>query len=144
MAGKLFGDLYNELILTQPDLKEKELPGSVCPGESEVVESLFGWNVIVNGKTIECDSEPEARFVRIFTEIGWQNILIPSDEKYLSKILPEFEAMKDRVDELYKKREKTIFSRKLRKEVKLKFYRNTGRTVADYRAEKPRPHHEAR
>ncbi|MCA1625147.1 MAG: hypothetical protein LC768_09045 [Acidobacteria bacterium] len=120
---KPFGDLYNELVLTQDNLKEVELVGTICPGETELVQDLFGWKIIFGKHQIECRSQLQARFLRVFTELGWRSVKVPQDEKYLAEILPELESLKQRADELYKKREKTIFSRKLRQEVKTKFYR---------------------
>jgi len=138
MASRLFGEFYKEEILTFGKLKEKELIGSICPGETELVQDLFGWKVIFGKHQIDCDSELEARFVRVFTELGWRSVQVPQDENYLAKILPELEANKQRADELYKKREKTIFSRKLRQEVKMKFYRKISKTLAEYQASKPK------
>jgi hypothetical protein len=133
---KPFGDLYNELILTQKDLKEVELIGSVCAGETELVQDLFGWKIIYGKHQIVSDSEIEARFLRVFTELGWREVKVPQDEKYLAKILPEFESLKQRADDLFNKRKKTIFSRKLRQEVKMKFYRKISKTYAEFQAEK--------
>jgi len=102
------------------------------------VQDLFGWKIVFGKHQIDCDSELEARFVRVFTELGWRSLQVPKDENYLAKILPELEANKQRADELYKKREKTIFSRKLRQEVKMKFYRKISKTLAEYQASKPK------
>jgi hypothetical protein len=135
---KPFGDLYNEFVLTQKNLKEKELIGSICPGETELVQDLFGWKIVYGKHQIVCDSELEARYLRVFTELGWRNVLVPQDEKYLAAILPEFESLKQRADDLYKKREKTIFSRKLRQEVKMKFYRKISKTLAEFQSDKPK------
>ena len=135
---KPFGDLYNEFVLTQKNLKERELIGTICPGETELAQDLFGWKIVYGKHQIACDSELEARYLRIFTELGWRSVPVPQDEKYLAKILPEFESLKQRADELYKKREKTIFSRKLRQEVKMKFYRNISKTLAEYQSANPK------
>ncbi len=133
---KPFGDLYNELILTQKKLKEVELPGTVCPGETELVQDLFGWKIIYGKHQIDCASELEARLLRVFTELGWRSVFVPRDEKHIAKILPEFESLKQRADDLFKKREKTIFSRKLRREVKMKYYRTISKTYAEFPASK--------
>ncbi len=138
MASRLFGEFYKEEILTFGKLKEKELPGSICPGETELTQDLFGWKILYNKQQIDCDSELEARYLSVFTELGWRSVQVPQDENYLAKILPELEANKQRADELYKKREKTIFSRKLRQEVKMKFYRKISKTLAEHQASKPK------
>lgn len=129
---KPFGDLYNELVLTQERLREHMLFGTVCPGETELTKGLFGWSIVYGKETVNCDSELEARYLRVFAELGWKSVLLPADEAYLETILPEFESLKERADELYRNREKTIFSRKLRREVKHKFYRYISQTLADH------------
>ena len=136
MASRLFGDFYEEKVLTFAKLKEKELIGSVCAGETELVQDLFGWKIVLGKHQIDCNSELEARFVRVFTELGWRSVQVPQDENYLAKILPELEANKQRADNLYKKREKTIFSRKLRREVKMKYYRRISKNTVEYQATK--------
>ncbi|MDQ6786252.1 MAG: hypothetical protein M3033_05465 [Acidobacteriota bacterium] len=135
---KPFGDLYNELVLTRKDLKEVELFGTVCPRETEIAADLFGLKIVFGKHQIDCDTELEARFLRIFAELGWREVKMPRDEKYLAKILPEIEALKERADRLYFEREKTIFSRKLRREVKMKYYRKISKTYAEFLAEKPK------
>lgn len=135
---KPFGDLYNELILTQKKLREVELPGSVCPGETELEKDLFGWKIIYGKHQIDCRSELEARLLRVFVELGWREVKVPLDETRIAEILPAFESLKERADRLYREREKTIFSRKLRREVKMKFYRKISKTLAEYQASKPK------
>jgi len=135
---KPFGDLYNELVLTHDNLKEVELFGTVCPRETEIVPDLFGWKIVFGKHQIACDSELEARFLQIFAELGWREVKMPQDEKYIAKILSEIEALKERADRLYFERAKTIFSRKLRQEVKMKYYRKISKTYAEFLAEKPK------
>lgn len=129
---KPFGDLYNELILTRDELAERELFGTVCPGETELVRTMYEWQVVFGNDRITCETETEARYLQIFAELGWRSVMVPADEKYLAHLLPEFESLKNRADELYKKREKTIFSKKLRREVKNKFYRLISQSTPEH------------
>lgn len=94
-----------------------------------MVQGLFGWAIVFGKNRINAESEAEARLLRVFAELGWKSAQVPTNEDYIAKILPEFELLKARADELYKKREKTIFSRKLRREVKTKFYRLISQTL---------------
>ena len=135
---KPFGDLYNELVLTQDNLNEVELFGTVRPRETELLQDLFGWKLVFGKHQVECHSELEARYLRVFAELGWRSVQVPQDEKHISKILPEFESLKERADRLYFDRAKTIFSRKLRQEVKLKYYRKISKTYAEFQAESPK------
>lgn len=135
---KPFGDLYNELVLTFDNLKEVKLFAAVCPRETEMAQDLFGWKIVFGKHQIACDNELEARFLRVFAELGWRSVKMPQDEKYLAKILPEFESLKERADRLYFERAKTIFSRKLRQEVKMKYYRKISKTYAEFKTDAPK------
>jgi hypothetical protein len=66
--------------------------------ESIVIENtLFGWQIKVGKKNVYCDSEIQARYLRIFTEMGWDHALIPQDEKYLASIINKFENLFEKV-----------------------------------------------
>ncbi len=55
-------------------------------------------------KFIECRSEEEARYLKVFLETGVDNIKAPANNDDLNSILPELEALKqgiDRVIETY-------------------------------------------
>lgn len=136
---KLVGDLYNEHILIRDDLVEKDLIGLLCPCETEIVQDLFGWKIVIGKQQVECDSETQAKYLQIFTELGWRDVLMPKDDEYIAKVLPKFEAIKNRADRLFNERAKTIFGKKLKRSVKSGFYQNVSGTLAEYRAENPKP-----
>lgn len=128
---KLVGDLYNEHILKRDDLVEKDLLNLLCPCETEIVQDLFGWKIVIGKQQVECDSETQAKYLQIFTELGWSDVLMPKDDEYIAKVLPKFEAIKNRADRLFNERAKTIFGKKLRRKVKMGFYQDVSSTLEE-------------
>src|SRR5437879_4491495 len=96
---QLIGDLYRDKILTRDDLVQRELTLS-SDGEPEVIEHLFGWELRANGDAIECRSEIEARYLRIFLELGLREVAVPASDEYLKQILADLEYLKRRADEI--------------------------------------------
>ncbi len=75
---ELFGDYYADKILSQEKrkLRKRELLGQVCLGETELVQNLSGWQIIVEGKhRFDCNTEDEARCLRVILELGRREIL---------------------------------------------------------------------
>lgn len=122
-----FYDFCQEKVLPlgSKKLTKRELVGYVCWNETEIIQNLFGWQIRVeDGKHIfDCRSETEARYLRVFIEMGAREVFVPKDEAYLDEILPRLEYLRRRAEEVYDNRMKTVFSRKLREEVRRKFCR---------------------
>ena len=73
--------VYKEKIAGVP-CQTIDLPKQAEPITIE--NTLFGWQVRVGKKKVYCDSENQARYLRLFAEMGWDYVLIPQDEKYLA------------------------------------------------------------
>ena len=98
---KTLGEFYREKVLTFPERVTRQLPVVRDQEEQGRVERrLFGWCLVVQNKEIPCGSEAEARFLKLCGELGMSRVEVPADERYLSSILPEFERLKARVDEI--------------------------------------------
>jgi len=97
---ELISEYYRDkvLILDKKERILKELPtGS---GEIRIERDLFFWKLI-SGKTyIECRSEEEAKYLEVFLRAGRNEVFVPADESYLSKILPRLLYLKRRHDEI--------------------------------------------
>ncbi len=126
---ELIGDYYAEKILSRKDLIERELLGWVCWGGVELQQDLFGWKVHVGKDEFACRSETEARYLRVFLDLGWRKVSVPQDEKYLAEILPRLEYLKRRADEIIDSGLAAVFNRKLKDEVRRKFYRKISGTA---------------
>ncbi len=57
----------------------------------EIENSLLGWRLKIGKKGLDCPSEAEARYLRVFTEMGWDQAPVPKDGGYLSSILNQWE-----------------------------------------------------
>ena len=86
---KKIGEFYKEkvLILSVNQLKSVELPDK--NGKVNIVKDLFGWKLISGKNIMECSSEEEARYLKVFIEIGLKNVMLPKDHKYLMAILQD-------------------------------------------------------
>ena len=119
-----FSDYYEEKILPLKNLKERELYGSVCYGETELKPDLFGWKITVEGKyNFEADTELEARYLLVFLELGWRRVMVPRNQESIAEFLPRLEYLKRRADEIINEKLSGIISRKLRDEIRRKTYR---------------------
>ena len=95
---KTLGEFYREKILSREDLITRELPNN--SGEIKIERDLFGWRLYSGKNFIECRSEEEACYLKVFMDAGMTEICIPKDEEYLKIILPELEHLKTRIDEI--------------------------------------------
>ncbi len=94
---QLIGDLYRDKILTRDDLAQRDLTLS-SDEEPEIIEHLFGWELRTNGEAIDCRSKAEARYLRVFLELGLHDVAVPASDEYLEQILPDLEYLKRRAD----------------------------------------------
>ena len=50
---------------------------------------------------IDCASEMEARYLKVWLEAGLESIKMPKDEGYLREIVPELENLKQKTDDVF-------------------------------------------
>ena len=118
---QLIGDFYRDKILTRDDLVQRELALS-SHEQPEIVEHLFGWELRTNGDAIDCRSETEARYLRIFLELGLQEVAVPASDEYLKQILPDLEYLKNRADDILDEHLETIFDPRVKARVRRDVY----------------------
>jgi len=100
IGDKRLGNFYKQEISNRDDLITIDLPKK--PGDVAIKKGLFGWNLYYSGnKYIECETEEEARYLKLFLDIGSDSVEAPKDKKYLSSII-------DEIKELKEENEKTI------------------------------------
>ncbi|MDI6776394.1 MAG: N-6 DNA methylase [Syntrophales bacterium] len=95
IGEETLGKFYREKILTLKPLLTKILPKA--SGEIKIERSLFGWRLSSGRQHIECGSEEEARYLRVFLEVGLEKVKVPKDDGHLDNILSELEALKNRI-----------------------------------------------
>jgi hypothetical protein len=97
---KMLGKLYEEVILS---LGEEALEWRTPDGYADrfiLDKDLHGWFLRCENKNrpsrsfqTRCNSEEEARYLKMFFEAGLQRIRIPKDETYLKNIVPRIERL---------------------------------------------------
>ncbi|MBS3921166.1 MAG: hypothetical protein KG012_20020 [Deltaproteobacteria bacterium] len=119
---QFIGAYYKEHVLSLPRkaLSKKELFGS--SGEIKIERDLFGWKIYSGKNFIECQSEEEARYLKVFLQLGFTEVYVPKEESYLKRILPELERLKARTDEILNFYLETILNRKIRERLKYEVY----------------------
>jgi type I restriction-modification system DNA methylase subunit len=115
LGDKLLGHFYEENILSQKNLKTVKLFHTT--NEIHIKNELFGWRLISGKDYIDCQSEAEAEYLKIWLESGLDEVKVPKDETYLSKILPELKALKERIDQIISDHISSITSQKLRSKI---------------------------
>ena len=113
---KTLGEFYREKVLSCDDLITVEWP--YRSDSIQIRQDLFGWKLYAGKNFIECSSEAEARYLKVFFEAGMRSVCIPKDEEYLESILPELESIKARIDEVINFYLESVLDRKVKEEVK--------------------------
>ncbi|MBA7557150.1 hypothetical protein ES705_49886 [subsurface metagenome] len=93
------GKFYQDRILSHKPLATKGLP--TVSGEVRIEPELFGWRVSWSRQHINCTSEYEARYLKVWLEAGLGSVRMPKDEDYLTEITPQLEKTKDKIDKTF-------------------------------------------
>lgn len=72
------GKFYREKILSQKYLQAKKLPKHT--EKIWIEQDLYGWRLYSGKKHIDCDSENEARYLKVWLESGLDKVKIPKDK----------------------------------------------------------------
>lgn len=120
---KTIGEFYKEKVLSLPKklLIKKLLPENSC--NVKIENRLFKWELRTEKEVLECNSEEEARYLKIFVEMGLREIYVPKDEKYLKEILPNLETLKKKIDEIIDFYTMGILNKKIKEKVKYEVYK---------------------
>jgi type I restriction enzyme M protein len=110
------GKFYREEILPCKPLILRELPR--WSEDTRIENGLFGWRLYVGRKAVECRSEEEAHYLRIFVEAGLEEVKVPKQEAILKRILPRLESLKKSIDEIIDSYLESIVSVKLKKSLR--------------------------
>lgn len=115
---RTLGQYYREKVLCLPkrELKKVELPANW--GNLKIEEGLFGWRLISGKEFVECRSEEEARYLKVFLDADMREILVPRSDEYLRAILPDLEKLKRKIDEILNSYLETIFDRKAQEQLR--------------------------
>jgi hypothetical protein len=106
---------YEEKILSRNDLVIKELPE--IGNNLEIEKGLYGWKIKGNKGSLQCTSEVEAEYLKIWLEIGSKSISIPNDEAYLLKVTAELKTLKKEIDDIIDSYLGSILDNKLKSQI---------------------------
>jgi len=115
IGDETLGEFYREKILSQQALLTKSLPKAT--GEIKIEQDLLGWRLYSGRRYIECSSEWEAEYLKVWLETGLEKVKVPKEKNYLKSILPELEALKKKIDEVVASYLGSILDAKLREKI---------------------------
>jgi len=98
VGEETLGKFYHEKVLSQKALYTKSLPKMA--GDVSIKQSLMGWRLYSGRQSIDCSSELEARYLKVWLEVGLDSVKTPGNEDYLKVIVPELESLKLKIDEI--------------------------------------------
>jgi len=98
VGDETLGKFYAEKVLSQRALETKTLPPA--DGDISIKKTLIGWRLYSGKQSIDCASELEARYLKVWLEAGLDSVKTPANEDYLKVIVPELESLKQKIDEI--------------------------------------------
>ncbi|MBI4745813.1 MAG: hypothetical protein HY786_04560, partial [Deltaproteobacteria bacterium] len=115
LGDKLLGHFYREKILSRKNLKTIKFSHS--SKEIQIKHDLFGWRLASGKDHIDCRSEPEAEYLKIWLDSGLEEVKVPKDDDYLAKILPKLKAMKEKMNQIISDHISSITNQKLQDKI---------------------------
>ena len=64
------------------------------------MQELFDWYLYLGSKKVKCNSELEARYLKVWAESGIEQVKMPKEEKVLKVIVPRLEKLKSSLDKV--------------------------------------------
>jgi len=116
IGENILGKFYKEQILSLPILKTVTLPQNAT--DIKVQNSLLGWQLFYGKNYIECKSESEAEYLKIFLEAGFEEVKIPKEEKKIKLLLSELKPLKENIDEVLSTYLNSIINNKIKEQIK--------------------------
>ena len=115
---RTLGQFYRDEILSLPaeTLALVRLP--LNGGEVRVEQGLFGWTLVAGKTLLDCRSEEEAGYLKVFLDAGLREVYVPKDDETLSAILPRLERLKGKIDRILQSYLATVLDRKVRERVR--------------------------
>lgn len=118
---ELIGEYHRDKVLSLPKNQRKQV--DLPPWrKAKVVHEIFGWVLIQGKERIECRSEDEARYIWGLWSFEWTDFWVPTDDKYLSEILPRLLDLKEGHDEVILEKTSLYSSKKIREELRRRIY----------------------
>ena len=109
------GKFFKEKILSHKPLVSRNLPK--LSGEIRIESDFEGCRFYYGKKYILCDSQSEARYLKVWLEAGLESIGVPKDDDYLAKIVPQLEKLMQKIKQTIESHTESIVQPKLRQKI---------------------------
>jgi len=119
------GKFYQEKILSHKPLATKSLPR--VSAEVKLKQDLFGWRLSSGRQHLDCSSEDEARYLKVWLEAGLESVKMPKDEDYLEEVLPPLEEVKEKIDKTFEAYLSSIVTTKLQQRLRHQLWQEVTR-----------------
>jgi hypothetical protein len=115
-----FKDIYEQTCKER--CYDKELFGKT--GHAKIQRTLDNrFSIRMGQKSILCESEDEARYMKIFADIGLDEVSIPKNLDYLRRIIPEIEKLNKKIDDVIREKiEEYPILKKVKKRIVLEIW----------------------
>jgi hypothetical protein len=87
-----FVEAYRDKVLSQ---KTRTIRLLGRKNAAKIILTLLGYEVQASYKRIQCPDLVTARYIRLFSELGFHSIKLPYDPTMTAQLVPEFEATVD-------------------------------------------------
>ncbi len=87
---------YREQVLTQ---KTRTIRLLGRKSSAKIIHTLLGFEVQASYKRIQCPDMVTARYLRLFSELGFHSIKLPYDPTLTEKLIPDLETMVEGIKE---------------------------------------------
>ena len=98
IGEQTLGRFFEEQVLSHTPVEIRSLPPA--GGEIRIQQTLMGWRLYAGKESIDCASELEARFLKVWLEAGLDEVKVPQNKGDLEAIVPELESLKQKIDEI--------------------------------------------
>jgi hypothetical protein len=115
---RTIGRFYREEILSLPPEKLAPIELPTSWDDTRIEKDLFGWKLYFGEDFIECRSEEEARYLKVFIDSRVAEVFVPKDDQDLKTILPKLENLKRKIDEIVNSYLETVLNRKIRERIR--------------------------
>lgn len=123
------GRFYTQRVLNQQALYDKSLLEAA--GNVSIKQSLMGWRLYSGKQSIDCASELEARYLKVWLEAGVDQAKVPQNEGYLKAIVPQLESLKQRIDDAINPYLDSIVSIKDKKRISRRLWREMTKGISE-------------
>lgn len=91
------GSFYKTHVLSKKPLKKVKLPK--LEELAKLDKTLLDYRLSSGRESIDCATEEEGRYLKVFLEAGWEEVFEPINTEYLKKILPELGKIVSKINE---------------------------------------------